>query len=42
MSPLLVINGEEGVGPGDRFIAETLLGAGPKPAAGQSSVLSQG
>ena len=24
---LLVINGEEGVGPGDRFIAETLLGA---------------
>ena len=25
---LLVINGEQGVGPGDRFIAETLLGAG--------------
>ncbi len=24
---LLVINGEQGVGPGDRFIAETLLGA---------------
>jgi len=29
---LLVINGEEGVGPGDRFIAETLLGA--RSAAG--------
>lgn len=27
---LLVINGEEGVGPGDRFIAETLLGARAK------------
>ncbi len=27
---LLVINGEEGVGPGDRFIATTLLGAGTK------------
>ncbi len=25
---LLVLNGEQGVGPGDRFIAETLLGAG--------------
>ncbi len=25
---LLVINGEQGVGPGDHFIAETLLGAG--------------
>src|SRR5262245_784251 len=25
---LLVINGEEGVGPGDRFIARTLLAAG--------------
>jgi GTP-binding protein Era len=25
---LMVVNGEEGVGPGDRFIAETLLGAG--------------
>ena len=27
---LLVINGEEGVGPGDRFIARTLLAAGGK------------
>jgi GTP-binding protein Era len=27
---LIVINGEEGVGPGDRFIARALLGAGPK------------
>lgn len=27
---LLVVNGEEGVGPGDRFIATTLLGAGTK------------
>ncbi|HEX5610725.1 MAG TPA: GTPase Era [Solirubrobacterales bacterium] len=26
---LLVVNGEEGVGPGDRFIARTLLAAGP-------------
>lgn len=26
---LLVINGEQGVGPGDRFIARTLLAAGP-------------
>jgi GTP-binding protein Era len=25
---LLVVNGEEGIGPGDRFIAEALLGAG--------------
>jgi GTP-binding protein Era len=25
---LLVVNGEEGIGPGDRFIARTLLGAG--------------
>ncbi|MGE5282258.1 MAG: GTPase Era [Chloroflexota bacterium] len=25
---LLVVNGEEGIGPGDRFIAKTLLGAG--------------
>ncbi len=27
---LLVVNGEEGVGPGDRFIARTLLAAGPR------------
>ena len=27
---LIVINGEEGVGPGDRFIARALLGAGAK------------
>lgn len=27
---LLVVNGEEGVGPGDRFIARTLLAAGPE------------
>ena len=27
---LLVVNGEEGIGPGDRFIAEALLGAGPE------------
>jgi GTP-binding protein Era len=27
---LMVINGEEGVGPGDRFIARALLGAGSK------------
>ncbi len=27
---LIVINGEEGVGPGDRFIARALLGAGSK------------
>lgn len=27
---LIVINGEEGVGPGDRFIARALLGAGTK------------
>lgn len=27
---LILINGEEGVGPGDRFIARALLGAGPK------------
>jgi GTPase len=27
---LLVVNGEEGVGPGDRFIARALLGGGPK------------
>ena len=27
---LLVVNGEEGVGPGDRFIARTLLTAGPR------------
>jgi GTP-binding protein Era len=27
---LLVVNGEEGVGPGDRFIARALLGAGSK------------
>ena len=26
---LLVVNGEQGVGPGDRFIAETLIGARP-------------
>jgi GTPase len=26
---LLIVNGQEGVGPGDRFIAENLLGAGP-------------
>jgi GTP-binding protein Era len=26
---LLVVNGEEGIGPGDRFIAQALLGAGP-------------
>ncbi len=29
---LLVVNGEEGVGPGDRFIARALLGAGSKAA----------
>jgi GTPase len=28
---LLVVNGEEGVGPGDRFIAKALLGAGGGP-----------
>lgn len=28
---LLVLNGEEGVGPGDRFIVRALLGAGTKP-----------
>jgi len=27
---LLVVNGEQGVGPGDRFIADTLLGAGER------------
>src|SRR6476469_3176012 len=27
---LLVVNGEEGVGPGDRFIARALLAAGPQ------------
>jgi GTP-binding protein Era len=27
---LLVVNGEQGLGPGDRFIAETLLGAGER------------
>lgn len=27
---LLIVNGEEGVGPGDRFIARTLLAAGPE------------
>ena len=27
---LLVVNGEEGIGPGDRFIARALLGAGAK------------
>ncbi len=27
---LFVVNGEEGVGPGDRFIVRALLGAGPK------------
>jgi GTP-binding protein Era len=27
---LLVVNGEEGVGPGDRFIARALLAAGPR------------
>jgi GTPase len=27
---LLVVNGEEGIGPGDRFIARTLLAAGPE------------
>jgi GTP-binding protein Era len=27
---LLVVNGEEGIGPGDRFIARALLTAGPK------------
>ncbi len=27
---LLVVNGEEGVGPGDRFIARALIAAGPK------------
>jgi GTP-binding protein Era len=26
---LLVVNGEEGIGPGDRFISRALLGAGP-------------
>jgi GTP-binding protein Era len=26
---LVVVNGEEGIGPGDRFIVRTLLGAGP-------------
>ncbi|HKQ17314.1 MAG TPA: GTPase Era, partial [Solirubrobacterales bacterium] len=26
---LLIANGQEGIGPGDRFIAENLLGAGP-------------
>ena len=25
---LLVVNGEQGIGPGDRFIARALLGAG--------------
>ena len=29
---LIVINGEEGVGPGDRFIARALLGAGRQAA----------
>ena len=27
---LVVVNGEEGVGPGDRFIVRSLLGAGAK------------
>jgi len=27
---LLVVNGEQGIGPGDRFIAQTLLAAGPE------------
>lgn len=27
---LLVVNGEQGIGPGDRFIARSLLGAGPE------------
>ena len=29
---LIVVNGEEGVGPGDRFIARALLGAGAQAA----------